>query len=58
MTSFTCLWYGGAAQAASGGMGMKMYLVTSTTKETSSAAKGVVESLLFRIYQDENATWS
>ena len=41
--------------AASGGMGMKMYLVTSTTKETSSAAKGVVESLLFRIYQDENA---
>ena len=40
---------------ASGGMGMKMYLVTSTTKETSSAAKGVVESLLFRIYQDENA---
>ncbi len=34
---------------------MKMYLVTSTTKETSSAAKGVVESLLFRIYQDENA---
>ena len=44
--------------AASGGMGMKMYLVTSTTKETSSAAKGVVESLLFRIYQDENATWS
>ena len=39
----------------SGSADASMYMVTSTTKETSSAAKGVVESLLFRIYQDENA---
>ena len=41
--------------AASGGMGMNSYLVTSTSKDTSSAAKGVIENMLFRIYGDSSA---
>jgi len=41
--------------AASGGMGMNSYLVTSTSKDTSSAAKGVIENMLFRIYEDSGA---
>ena len=50
--------YGLAAQlnAASGSMGMgsSSYLVTSTGEDTSSAAKGVIESMLFRIYEDSS----
>ncbi|MBM6666131.1 ABC transporter permease [Flavonifractor plautii] len=41
--------------AASGGMGMNSYLVTSTSKDTSSAAKGVIENMLFRIYGDSSS---
>ena len=41
--------------AAGGGMGMKSYLVTSTSQDTSSAAKGVIESMLLRIYEDSDA---
>lgn len=41
--------------AASGGIGMNSYLVTSTSKDTSSAAKGVIENMLFRIYGDSSA---
>ncbi len=41
--------------AAAGGMGMNSYLVTSTSKETSSAAKGVIENMLFRIYGDSSS---
>ena len=41
--------------ALSGGMGMKSYLVTSTSQDTSSAAKGVIESMLLRIYEDSDA---
>ena len=41
--------------AAGGSMGMNSYLVTSTSKDTSSAAKGVIENMLFRIYGDSSA---
>ena len=41
--------------AASGGMGMNSYLVTSASKDTSSAAKGVIENMLFRIYGDSSS---
>ena len=41
--------------AASGGMGMNSYLVTSTSKDTSSAAKGVIENMLCRIYGDSSS---
>ena len=51
--------YGLAAQlnAASGSMGMgsSSYLVTSTSEDTSSAAKGVIESMLDRIYGDSGS---
>ena len=42
---------------AAGGMGMSSnsYLVTSTSKDTSSAAKGVIESMLRRIYGDSSS---
>ena len=36
------------------GMGSSSYLVTSTSKETSSAAKGVIERMLNRIYGDSS----
>ena len=45
--------YGLAQQLGAGGMGMQTYLVTSTSQDTSSAAKGVIESMLYRIYEDE-----
>ena len=45
--------YGLAGQM--GGGGMQAYLVTSTSQDTSSAAKGVIERMLYRIYQDEGA---
>ena len=45
--------YGLAQQSGAGGMGMQTYLVTSTSQDTSSAAKGVIESMLYRIYEDE-----
>ena len=54
-----CLYipYGNVSQlnAASGGMGMNTYLVTSTSQDTSSTAKGVIESMLYRIYEDDGA---
>ena len=37
------------------GMSSNSYLVGSTSKDTSSAAKGVIESMLFRIYEDNSA---
>ena len=37
------------------GMSSNSYLVTSTNKDTSSAAKGVIENMLFRIYGDSSA---
>ncbi|WP_297235670.1 ABC transporter permease [uncultured Flavonifractor sp.] len=37
------------------GMSSNSYLVGSTSKDTSSAAKGVIESMLFRIYEDSSA---
>ena len=40
--------------AAGSGMGSSSYLVTSTSKETSSAAKGVIERMLNRIYGDSS----
>ena len=46
--------YGLAEQMGAGG-GMQVYLVTSTSQDTSSAAKGVIESMLYRIYQDDSA---
>ena len=46
--------YGLAGQLGAG-VGMQNYLVTSTSQETSSAAKGVIERMLYRIYQDESA---
>ena len=46
--------YGLAGQMGAGN-GMQVYLVTSTNQNTSSAAKGVIESMLFRIYQDEGS---
>ena len=45
----------GLAQQLGDGMGMQNYLVTSTSQEVSSAAKGVIERMLYRIYQDESA---
>ena len=45
--------YGLAGQMSSGGM--QAYLVTSTSQDTSSAAKGVIERMLYRVYQDEGA---
>ena len=36
------------------GSGMSGYLVASTSEDTSSAAKGVIESMLFRIYEDSS----
>ena len=45
--------YGLAGQM--GGGGMQAYLVTSTSQDTSSAAKGVIERMLYRVYQDEGA---
>ena len=49
--------YGMAERLSStgGGFGMKSYLVTSTSKETSSTAKGVIENMLLRIYGDEGS---
>ena len=48
--------YGLAPQlnGAAGGSGMSGYLVASTSEDTSSAAKGVIESMLFRIYEDSS----
>ena len=43
----------GLAQQLGNGMGMQVYLVTSTSQDTSSAAKGVIESMLYRVYEDE-----
>ena len=40
----------GLAQQLGNGMGMQVYLVTSTSQDTSSAAKGVIESMLYRVY--------
>ena len=37
------------------GMSSNSYLVTSTSKDTSSAAKGVIENMLFRIYGDSSS---
>ena len=45
----------GLAQQLGDGMGIQNYLVTSTSQEVSSAAKGVIERMLYRIYQDESA---
>ena len=48
--------YGLAAQLSGGvGMGYSSYLVTSTGEDTSSAAKGVIESMLDRIYGDSGS---
>ena len=46
----------GLAPQLNGGSGSMMngYLVTSTSEETSSAAKGVIESMLLRIYGDNS----
>ena len=46
----------GLAPQLNGGSGSMMngYLVTSTSEETSSAAKGVIESMLLRIYGDSS----
>ena len=48
--------YGLASQlnGTAGGSGMSGYLVASTSEDTSSAAKGVIESMLFRIYEDSS----
>ncbi len=48
--------YGLAPQlnGTAGGSGMSGYLVASTSEDTSSAAKGVIESMLFRIYEDSS----
>src|SRR5699024_4457647 len=48
--------YGLAPQlnGTAGGSGMSGYLVASTSDDTSSAAKGVIESMLFRIYEDSS----
>ena len=48
--------YGLASQLSGGmGMGYSSYLVTSTGEDTSSAAKGVIESMLNRIYGDSSS---
>ena len=46
----------GLAPQLNGGSGSMMngYLVTSTSEDTSSAAKGVIESMLLRIYGDNS----
>ena len=46
----------GLAPQLNGGSGSMMngYLVTSTSEDTSSAAKGVIESMLLRIYGDSS----
>ena len=48
--------YGLAPQlnGGSSGMGYSGYLVTSTSEDVSSAAKGVIESMLYRIYEDSS----
>ena len=42
--------YGNAARL-SGGSYQDMYLMTSTSRDTSSAAKGIIENRLFKTYQ-------
>ena len=46
--------YGLVEQLNTGGMGMESYLVSSTSKDTSAAAKGVIERMLMRIYGDSS----
>nr|WP_317323057.1 ABC transporter permease [uncultured Flavonifractor sp.] len=46
--------YGLVEQLNAGGMGMESYLVSSTSKDTSAAAKGVIERMLMRIYGDSS----
>ena len=48
--------YGLAPQlnGGSSGMGYSGYLITSTSEDVSSAAKGVIESMLYRIYEDSS----